>query len=170
MAGMDQSRQEVVLFSKLTTPERERERERMRERERERGRERQEVVLFSKLNTLKFPNPKEIIEYMKRVLAPARYLDFQVHVRKVPEGTPYLGGVASVEIGADEPVRSTTDSKGVVDLRLPLGKDFEVVAQGCDPRLLHTFKHIHIYISTVCDALFLCIAFAVHVILCEILC
>ena len=49
---------------------------------------RKEVVLFSKLNTLKFPDPKDIVRYLKNVLAPARMLDFEVHVRRVPEGTP----------------------------------------------------------------------------------
>ena len=86
--------------------------------------------MFSKLNTLKFPHPGEIVAYLKRVLAPARMLDFEVHVRKVPEGTPYTGAVATVDVGAEEPIRNTTDRKGVVDLRLPFGKDFEVQAIG----------------------------------------
>ena len=54
--------------------------------------------MFLKLNTLKFPHPGEIISYLKRVLEPARMLDFQVNVRKIPEGDPYLGSVASVDI------------------------------------------------------------------------
>jgi len=134
---------------------------------------RQEVVLFSKLNTLKFPHPGEIISYLKRVLEPARMLDFQVHVRKIPEGTPYLGSVASVDIskyvveniddeGEPRMIRSTTDRKGVVDLRLPFGKDFTVAATGCtSPPTLHVLVHIqhaHVYTSTCLLAVF---AFAV---------
>lgn len=91
---------------------------------------RKEVVLFSKLNTLKFPHPEEIVKYLKRVLAPARMLDFEVHVRRVPEGTPYEGAIAEVDVQAEDVIRNTTNRKGVVDLRLPFGKDFEVLARG----------------------------------------
>ena len=90
----------------------------------------QEVVLFSKLNTLKFPHPGEMVSYLKKVLAPARMLDFQVHVRKVPEGFPYSGAVAEVDVGAESKIKNSTDRKGIVDLRLPFGKDFEVCARG----------------------------------------
>jgi hypothetical protein len=156
---------------------------------------RKEVVLFSKLNTLKFPDPAQIVKYLKHVLAPARMLDFEVHVRRVPEGTPYEGAIAEVDVQAEDVkwkrvgtvcpdgqeicnselqrslqdvsdmktftkqewsafdvadlswdsyvhvsdayfmpvptvIRNTTNRKGVVDLRLPFGKDFEVLARG----------------------------------------
>ena len=93
---------------------------------------RREVVLFSKLNTLKFPNPPDVIAYIKRILASARMLAFQVHVRRVPEGSPYPGAIAEVKLGDSEEdsVRNTTDKRGVVDLRLPFGKDFQVIASG----------------------------------------
>jgi hypothetical protein len=97
---------------------------------------RQEVVLFSKLNTLKFPNPPDIVAYLKRVLAPARMLAFQLHVRSVPEGLPYVAAVAEVDVGEDEPVCNDTDKKGCVALRLPFGKDFTAIVRRYDHQLL----------------------------------
>ncbi len=93
---------------------------------------RREVVLFSKLNTLKFPNPPDVIAYIKRILASARMLAFRVHVHRVTDGQPYSGAIAEVKFGDSEEdsVHNTTDRKGVVDLRLPFGKDFQVIASG----------------------------------------
>ena len=91
-----------------------------------------EAVLFSKLNTLKFPNPPDIIAYIKRELAPVRMLAFKVLARNVPDGLPVSGGLAEVDVGEDEPVHSETDRNGVVDLQLPFQKDLSCqVAKHC---------------------------------------
>ena len=88
--------------------------------------------MFSKLNTLKFPNPPDVIAYIKRILASARMLAFRVHVRRVPEGSPYPEAIAEVKLGDSEEdsVRNKSDKRGVVDLRLPFGKDFQAIASG----------------------------------------
>ena len=97
------------------------------------------MVLFSKLNTLKFPTPEHIVKYLDRILAPARMLDFQLRLRRVPEGTPYSQALVQVDVGEEDPVKNQTDREGKVDLRLPFGKDFEARGEGCDSFLLLSF-------------------------------
>ena len=98
------------------------------------------MVLFSKLNTLKFPTPEHIVKYLDRILAPARMLDFQLRLRRVPEGTPYSQALVQVDVGEEDPVKNQTDREGKVDLRLPFGKDFEARGEGCDSFLLLSFS------------------------------
>ena len=92
----------------------------------------QKVVLFSKLNTLKFPTPEHIIRYLEKVLAPARELEFELLLRRVPKGAPYSGAIVEVDVGTENPVTQSTDNQGKVRLRLPFGKDFEARGSGCD--------------------------------------
>ena len=55
-----------------------------------------------------------------------------MHVRRVPEGSPYPEAIAEVKLGDSEEdsVRNKSDKRGVVDLRLPFGKDFQAIASG----------------------------------------
>eukprot|EP00291_Cryptomonas_curvata_P029670 CAMPEP_0172211238 /NCGR_PEP_ID=MMETSP1050-20130122/36286_1 /TAXON_ID=233186 /ORGANISM="Cryptomonas curvata, Strain CCAP979/52" /LENGTH=226 /DNA_ID=CAMNT_0012891657 /DNA_START=87 /DNA_END=765 /DNA_ORIENTATION=- len=52
-----------------------------------------EVVLFSKLNTLKFPNPPDVVAFLNSVLAPARMTAFKVVVRNAATGDGQRGAM-----------------------------------------------------------------------------
>ncbi|EKX49032.1 hypothetical protein GUITHDRAFT_162222 [Guillardia theta CCMP2712] len=96
---------------------------------------RQSVVLFSKLNTLKFPNPPDVVDYLVRVLSGARITQFEVLVRKVPEGLPCAGALVEVHDQSTEEEfhppnsHSRTDGRGSQMLHLPFRKSLTAIAR-----------------------------------------
>eukprot|EP00960_Hanusia_phi_P055315 762936-Hanusia_phi.AAC.2 len=96
---------------------------------------RQCVVLFSKLNTLKFPNPPDVIDYLVRVLSGARVTQFELMVRSIPEGLPCAGALIEVhDYSTEEQFYPTsshtkTDARGLLMLHLPFRKNLTALAK-----------------------------------------
>ena len=93
------------------------------------GGSRQQVVLFSKLNTLRFPNPPDVVGYLVRTLAPARSTRFTVYARALPGGLGCLGAHVKAQLDGQPDARpmlgevreETSDKDGRVVLNLPFG-------------------------------------------------